>query len=109
MLGKARGVVVSVEELNVGREQVEAWLTLCLVPSCILLMPTTRSVSCPENVTAAQLLFPVGCKTLRKVVSCCLLYLKTITKNAAVGSWKLPVWIDEKVRGTFLRAYRILW
>lgn len=55
MLGKARGVVGSVEELNVGGEQAEAWLTQCLVPSCILLMPTTRSVSCPENVTAAQL------------------------------------------------------
>lgn len=38
MLGKAHGVVVSVEELNVGGEQAKVWLTQCSVPSCIPVM-----------------------------------------------------------------------
>lgn len=109
MLGKACDVVISEEELNVGAERAKARLTQCLVPSCIPLMPTTKSENCPGDATATQLLsiFLVGCKTLEKVVSSRLLHLKALTKTAAVRARKLPVLTDEKVKGTFLRACSI--
>ena len=84
-------MVVSAEELNVGAEQVKAWLTQCLVPSHIPPMPATRSVSCSGDVITAQLLicseyFLLAARPFGRVVSSCLLYLKTVTKTAVLGS-----------------------